>query len=108
MPPKTKFSDQEKSLYEYFKSKLVERDINKFPRDWHLKQLSVARNMLAGDNAPSLEDWQNCIDWCFKHPYWKDKVDHLARVEALWPKFCLQGGRKARKENDKYRLLYMS
>lgn len=106
MPPRNKFTEQEKLLVDYFKSKLVAFGITKFPRDWHLKQLSIARNMLAGDNAPSLEEWQNCIEWCFKDPYWKDKVDHLARVEALWPKYCLQV-RKPKKENDKYRLLYL-
>ena len=105
MPPKTKFSDIEKALVDYLKSKLATHGIKKFPRDWHLKQLSTARNMLAGDNAPSLEQWKACIDWCFKEPFWKDKVDHLARVEALWPKYCLQERKPSKK--DKYRKLYL-
>ncbi len=107
VPPKTEFNENEKALVKYFKDKLVALGVEKFPRDWHLKQLSTARNMLAGEKAPSVDEWKACIDWCFKEPFWKDKVDHLARVESLWPKYCLQGGRKVRKENDKYRLLYM-
>ncbi|MTI82722.1 MAG: hypothetical protein FH756_02245 [Firmicutes bacterium] len=86
------FSEEEKALVAHLKEKMKERGVNKFPRDWHLKQLSVARNMLAGENAPEVEQWEACIDWLFKDRYWKDKVDHLARVEALWPKYVLKGG----------------
>ncbi len=108
VPPKTEFTEQEKALVKYFKEQLAVRGVEKYPRDWHLKQLTVARNMLAGEKAPALEEWQKCIDWCFKHKFWKDKVDHLARVEALWPRYCLQGGRKTKQEKDKFRLLYLS
>lgn len=106
MSPKTEFTEPEKALVAYFKAKLAARGVEKFPRNWHLKQLTIARNMLAGDKAPSLEDWQSCIDWCFIDPYWKDKVDHLARVEALWSKYCLKRGPKRADKLDKYRLLY--
>jgi hypothetical protein len=107
-PPKIAFTEEEKALVKYLKEKLAARGIEKFPRDFHLKQLTIARNMLAGDNAPTVEEWQKCIDWCFKEPFWKDKVDHLARVETLWSKYCLQGGRKAAKQDDKYHILYLS
>jgi len=86
------FSEEEKALVAHLKEKMKERGVSKFPRDWHLKQLSVARNMLAGENAPAVVQWKACIDWLFRDRYWKDKVDHLARVEALWPKYVLKGG----------------
>lgn len=108
MPPRTEFTEQEKDLVQYLKDKLIARGVKKFPRNWHLLQLSVARNMLAGDNAPSLDNWKACVDWCFKDKFWRDKIDHLARVETLWTKFCLQGGRKAKEKKDKFSLLYMS
>lgn len=107
-PPKTEYTEQEKALVNYLKEKLAARGVEKFPRNWHLKQLTVARNMLAGDKAPTVEEWQKCIDWCFKEPFWKDKIDHLARVEALWSKYCLQGGRSLDKKRDKFRFLYLS
>jgi hypothetical protein len=88
----TGYSDQEKALVNYLKEKLVSRGITKFPRDWHLKQLSTARAMLAGDSAPSLQDWKTCIDWTFQNEYWQDKADHLAVVERLWPKYKLATG----------------
>lgn len=86
------YTEAEKALVSYLKEKLAARGIQKFPRDWHLKQLSTARNMLAGDKAPSPEEWRRCIDWAFADPFWCDKVDHLARIEALWPKYMLQQG----------------
>ncbi|AEG60039.1 hypothetical protein [Desulforamulus ruminis] len=86
------FNEDEKALVEYLKNKLKEANVLKFPQDWHLKQLSTARRMLAGENAPSLSEWMACIDWAYLNPYWKDKVDHLARIMSLWPKFRLQGG----------------
>lgn len=88
------YTDDEQRLVEYFKEQLKARGIKKFPRDWHLKQLSTARNMLAGENAPTLDEWKSCIEWCFAHEYWGDKVDHLARVEYLWTKFILQARKK--------------
>ncbi|MCR4442944.1 MAG: hypothetical protein QHH10_11985 [Peptococcaceae bacterium] len=96
---KTAFTDQEKELVGYFKVQLKSRGINKFPRDWHLKQLSTARDMLAGSTAPTLEQWKACIDWAFCDRYWKDKVDHLARILALWPQFVLKGGIPAGRDN---------
>lgn len=94
MSAKTQFTDQEKAIVQYFKDKLIARGVEKFARDWHLRQLSIARNMLAGDKAPSFEEWKRCIDWCFNHKFWGDKVDHLARVEALWAQHCMHAGRK--------------
>ncbi|WP_027364007.1 hypothetical protein [Desulfotruncus alcoholivorax] len=86
------FSDSEKALVAYLKEKLGERGAHKFPRDWHLKQLTTARHMLAGDKAPSVEEWKGCMDWAFKDNFWGDKVDHLARIEAFWPKYILKAG----------------
>ncbi|GBF34119.1 hypothetical protein DCCM_3231 [Desulfocucumis palustris] len=90
---KNKYTDEEKALVEYLKSKLISRGIVKFPRDWHLKQLSSARYMLAGDNAPNLDEWKACIDWCLADKFWCDKVDHLAAVERLRTKYSLQGNK---------------
>lgn len=107
---KTEFTDDEKSLVQYLKEKLSVRGVKKLPRDWHLKQLSTARVMLAGENAPTLAQWKACIDWAFVHDFWGDKVDHLARVEGLWAKYVLQKNKKmkgktpeeiARKEREK-------
>lgn len=95
MAEKTKgkpFTDDEKALVAGLKEKLGAAGVSKFPQDWHLKQLSTARRMLAGDNAPTLQEWLACIDWAFSDAYWQDKVDHLARVMALWPKYKLQMG----------------
>jgi len=96
---KTEFTESEKNLVEYLKEKLAARGIKKFPRDWHLRQLSTARLMLAGENAPSLDEWKDCIDWLFSHEYWGDKVDHLARVEGLWTKYVLQGNKSVENAN---------
>lgn len=84
------YSDDEKALVDYLKQKLGERGVRKFPRDWHLKQLATAKVMLAGENAPTLDEWKACIDWAFADEWWKDKVDHLAVVERLWPKYVLK------------------
>jgi hypothetical protein len=84
------YKEEEKILVAYLKEKLKARGILKFPRDWHLKNLSVARTMLDGENAPSVEEWKACIDWAFAHKYWGDKTDHLARVINLWPSYVLQ------------------
>lgn len=98
------FTDKEKEIVAYLKQKLVERGVKKFPRDWHLKQSAVARGMLAGPAAPTLEQWKECIDWLFKHKFWGDKVDHLSRVEALWVQYALQGSKNQKTDqpdNDK-------
>lgn len=94
------FTEDEKALVEYFKDKLRQRGVEKFPRDWHLKQLTVARDMLAGENAPGLEEWKACIDWLFAHKYWGDKTDHLYRVAALWPQYILQAKKQLEKSGD--------
>ncbi|SHJ59756.1 hypothetical protein SAMN02745219_02911 [Desulfofundulus thermosubterraneus DSM 16057] len=97
------FSDEEKALAEYLKEKLKLRGVHKFPRDWHLRQMAVARTMLAGENAPSVEDWKACIDWLFRHPYWGDKVDHLARVLDLWPRYVLQARNHRQDDEERER-----
>ncbi|WP_157863030.1 hypothetical protein [Desulfofarcimen acetoxidans] len=86
------YTDEEKHLVECLKNKLKEAGVTKFPRDWHLKQLSTAKWMLSGVDSPSVADWLVCIDWAFSDDYWKDKIDHLARIMSLWPKFKLQQG----------------
>lgn len=86
------YTDEEKSLVEHLKEKLKQAGVLKFPPDWHLKQLSTARKMLAGGNAPKFSEWIACIDWAFADRYWRDRVDHLARIMALWPKYRLQKG----------------
>ena len=94
MAKRTVFTEEEKSLAAYLKEKLASRGVKKLPRDWHLKQLSTARIMLAGANAPALREWKACIDWAFADDFWGDKVDHLARIEGLWPKYVLRKNRK--------------
>ena len=84
------YTKNEKALMAYFKKALEARGVRKFPRDWHLKQLSCARTMLEGENAPNLEEWRACIDWALVHPFWHDKIDHLARISWLWTQYCLQ------------------
>jgi len=108
------YSDNEKALVGYFKEQLKVRGILKFPRDWHLKQLAMARNMLAGENAPSLVEWKACIEWAFSDAFWGDKMDHLARVENLWAKYMLQAKKKKKaseinsKEKSILQKLYFS
>ncbi|MEW6423154.1 MAG: hypothetical protein AB1523_00160 [Bacillota bacterium] len=102
---------EEKALVEYLKAKLESRGVLKLPRDWHLRNLSVARTMLDGENAPSVEEWKACIDWAFAHEFWGDKVDHLARVANLWPKYVLQkrGGKQGRaRKKELIKQLYLS
>jgi hypothetical protein len=98
------FPDNEKNLVAYLKEKLIQRGVKRYPRDWHLKQLSVARRMLSGTSAPDVEQWKKCIDWLFNHPFWNDKIDHLARVEEKWVQFALQNKDKIiteSSENDR-------
>lgn len=107
------YTEEEKALVEYLKAKLEARGVLKLPRDWHLRNLSVARTMLDGENAPSVEEWKACIDWAFAHDFWGDKVDHLARVMNLWPRYVLQkkktgGSEKRQRKKDLIRNLYMS
>lgn len=97
---RTRYTDEERLLVDYLKAKLLARGVKRLPRDWHLKQLSMARVMLSGDNSPSLDEWKACIDWCFNHKYWSDKVDHLARADNLWTKYVLQA-RGASKEEPR-------
>ncbi|MCL6612611.1 MAG: hypothetical protein K6T66_13840 [Peptococcaceae bacterium] len=99
------FSENEKALVEYFKEKLKQRGVLKFPRDWHLKQLTVARDMLAGPDAPDLEEWKGCINWLFAHKYWGDKTDHLYRVASLWPQYILQSKKRIEENGGKRREL---
>jgi hypothetical protein len=94
------YTEDERRLVEELKARLRERGVLKLPRDWHLKQLSVARTMLEGKDAPTVEEWAACMDWAFAHKFWGDKVDHLARVAALWPQYVLQRGRKAAARRD--------
>lgn len=100
------FTEDEKALVEYLKDKLKQRGVLKLPRDWHLKQSTVARDMLAGEKAPSLEEWKACIDWLMGHKYWGDKVDHLYRISSLWAQYILQAKRtdhtvKGSQESDR-------
>lgn len=97
------YTEEEKALVEYLKDKLKARGVTKFPRDWHLKQLSVARTMLDGDQAPTVEQWKGCIDWAFSHPYWGDKIDHLARISWLWTQYVLRGHHKKAGDPDRER-----
>lgn len=100
------FTEEEKALVDYLKEKLRQRGVEKFPRDWHLKQSMVARDMLAGEKAPGLEEWKACIDWLMKHKYWGDKVDHLYRVSSLWPQYILQSKKApATQDSDRRREL---
>lgn len=101
------YSPEEKELVAYFREKLVAAGVDKFPRDWHLKQLATARAMLAAADGPGLEEWKACIDWAFSHPFWGDKVDHLARVQDLWVEYRLKR-RRAAWRDDKYGDLYLS
>jgi hypothetical protein len=94
------YSEDEKALVAYLKEKLTGRGVKKYPRDWHLKQLAVARRMLAGPSAPGLEQWKACIDWLFEHQFWGDKVDHLARVEDKWVQFALQNRRQFKTDDQ--------
>jgi hypothetical protein len=96
-PKPTCFTDEEKALVEYLKSRLKSRGVEKYPRDWHLKQLSVARDMLSGETAPTVEQWEACMDWLFNDEFWGDKIDHLSRVLALWPKYVLRKNNKKAK-----------
>lgn len=96
--PKAEFTEEQKTLVQYLKDRLKSRGVEKLPRDWHLKQLSTARDMMAGPTAPTVEQWKACIDWAFTDRYWMDKVDHLARILALWPKYVLKGGVSAGKD----------
>lgn len=94
---------------EYFRQALKVRGVNRVPRNWHLKQLATARAMLAGENAPTVEEWKACIDWAFEEPYWKDRIDHLARIEALWPRFVLQCKKvRGDKKSEILRKLYLA
>lgn len=97
------YTETEKALVEHLKAKLAQAGVTKYPADWHLKQLTMARRMLAGEAAPALEEWQACIDWAFSDKYWRDKVDHLARIMALWPKYKLMqgGGQPGRKHAER-------
>ncbi|MEW6540594.1 MAG: hypothetical protein AB1402_03115 [Bacillota bacterium] len=118
MTPKgseTGYAEDEKALVNYLKEALKKRGVLRFPRDWHLRQLATARVMLAGRNAPSLDEWRKCIDWAFTEPYWKNRIDHLARIEGLWPRYVLQarpgtGGdsRDRKKEREMIKKLYLS
>jgi len=90
------YTETEKALVAYLKKALEARGVRKFPRDWHLKQLSCARTMLDGPAAPTLEEWQACIDWALAHSFWRDKIDHLARISWLWTQYCLQKSKKKR------------
>jgi hypothetical protein len=92
MNGKSSYKDEEKSVVQYLKDVLKSRGVEKLPRDWHLKQLATAKIMLSGEKAPGVEEWKACIDWAFHNPFWCDKVDHLAAIERLWPKFVLQNG----------------
>ncbi|WP_134214069.1 hypothetical protein, partial [Pelotomaculum propionicicum] len=80
------YTEDEKALMKHLKAKLTQAGVTKYPADWHLKQLTIARRMLAGENAPTVAQWQACMDWAFADEFWCDKVDHLARVEGLWAK----------------------
>ncbi len=112
MVMKKPYTEEEKALVEYLRKKLESRGVLKLPRDWHLRNLSVARTMLDGENAPSVEEWKACIDWAFWHKFWGDKVDHLARVANLWPKYVLQRqkcfGEGLERKKELIRRLYMS
>jgi len=90
------YTETEKALVAYLKKALEARGVRKFPRDWHLKQLSCARTMLDGPAAPTLEEWQACIDWAQAHSFWRDKIDHLARISWLWTQYCLQKKRDSK------------
>ncbi|MDI6711484.1 MAG: hypothetical protein QME76_12520 [Bacillota bacterium] len=99
-----------KALVAYLKEKLAAQGVTKLPRDWHLRQLSTARTMLDGPRAPGLADWCACIDWAFSDTYWMDKVDHLATVARLWPKYALQhkpGAAGGAPSRASYRDLYV-
>jgi|GEM_PF-4131664 hypothetical protein len=95
-----KYKEEEKILVEYLKEKLKSRGVLIFPRDWHLRNLAVARTMLEGNNSPSIQEWQKCIDWAFGHEYWGDKVDHLARVFSLWPRYVMQHKKRKAKTKE--------
>lgn len=115
---KKPYTEEEKALVEYLRKKLEARGVLKLPRDWHLRNLSVARTMLEGENAPPVEEWEACMDWAFGHKFWGDKMDHLARAVNLWPQYVLQTkktrGNSARIDRERERKrelikkLYMS
>lgn len=90
------YTAEEKELVRYFREQLRARGVDYFARDWHLRQLTVARRLLAG--GPALEDWKDCIRWALSDVYWRDKVDHLACVERLYPKYALRAEKERKKK----------
>ena len=101
MKSSSNFSVEQKELVAYFKDKLKSRGITKFPRDWHLKQLSVARYLFTGDKPPSLAELKSCIDWAFEHQFLGYKVDHLATVERVWIEFKLKNSKRDQEQQEK-------
>lgn len=84
-------SPEAKQVVQHLHEQLSSRGVNHLPRDWHLKQYSVAARIIRSGVSPG--ELIACVDWLFANEYWCDKVADMLAVERQFPRFKLaQGG----------------
>lgn len=80
-------------LVRALKRALEERGVAQgLPRDWHLRELGIARRLLA-KGIPA-EEWEACMAWGFRDPWWSERLVSLGMLERIWPRYRMASRRK--------------
>ena len=101
-PVKPSFTEKEKTASNYLKDKLVDNGVTVFPRNWHLKQYSIAKLLLT---KLTIDEVISCIDWAFNDQYWRTRIDGLQTIQRILPKWQLQKNQHNRAGPDSWDVL---
>jgi len=89
----SKFSKTATEIVKWFRQLLEEKGVTVFPRDWYIKNYSVADSMLKHTTEAEIRE---AIQWGLKHDYWSDKIDSLSTVKKYFPKFQMEKQNKVK------------
>jgi len=72
----------------YFRNRLQEAGMRTFPQTWAQKTQRRVRQMC--DDGWTVDDLKALIEWCFTHPFWRNKVTSMDKVADLVGEWQLQ------------------
>ncbi len=85
-------SPEAQALTTRLKSRLQERGVTVFPRDWALKGQASAESLL---RTLSVSDVEALMDWTLSHPFWGLKVTAMHQLTTIAPQWQQQRSRQA-------------
>ena len=84
-------SPEAHALTNRLKTRLQERGVTVFPRDWALKGQASAASLL---RTLSVSDVEALMDWSLAHPFWGGKVTAMHQLITIAPQWQQQRSRQ--------------